>query len=271
MSRPRAPVLERIGLPLVASLLLSLWILTRFFPSDQYEVADEHPPVGSGVPRLSLAEGRYHLDLVMEDDGRIRLYTLGADPTQVFAVDQQNLTAHFKADQQNSQETITLNPAPQPGDPPGTTSCFSGTLSSKDMNAAISATIPNLHIRGHRYHAIFELTDHGVKMPGSVSEQEARDLYLSPAGKYTWEDIRRNGHTTASQKYRSFKPKHDPRPKPGDTICPVTQTKANPDCTWVINRDVYQFCCPPCIDEYVRLAKEHPEQLQAPETFIKTN
>ncbi len=58
-------------------------------------------------------------------------------------------------------------------------------------------------------------------------------------------------------------------PKVGDRICPITQTKANPKFAWTIDGKSYQFCCPPCIDEFVKLAKKSDEALPLPESFIK--
>ena len=31
----------------------------------------------------------------------------------------------------------------------------------------------------------------------------------------------------------------------------------------------YEFCCPPCVDEFVRMAKETPDQIKAPEMYVK--
>jgi hypothetical protein len=31
----------------------------------------------------------------------------------------------------------------------------------------------------------------------------------------------------------------------------------------------YMFCCPPCIDEFVKLAKEHPEQVRDPAGYVQ--
>ena len=58
-------------------------------------------------------------------------------------------------------------------------------------------------------------------------------------------------------------------PKPGDKICPITDTKANPKCTWIVGGKTYQFCCPPCIDEFVRLAKENPDKVKDPEEYVQ--
>src|SRR5690242_12031143 len=76
-----------------------------------------------------------------------------------------------------------------------------------------------------------------------ISEYE-KELFLSPAGKYTKEDIAANGNITRSQKFRDYISAHNPQPKKGDQICPISLTKANPSCTWIIGGKSYQFCCP---------------------------
>jgi hypothetical protein len=109
------------------------------------------------------------------------------------------------------------------------------------------------------------------QMPTQLPESEEQEIHLSPGGSYTMADIKANGNIVPSQKYRSFQARHDYNPAIGDRLCPVTRTKANDSCTWTINGHIYQFCCPPCIDEFVRLAKEHPEQLLPPEAYVKTS
>jgi YHS domain-containing protein len=106
-------------------------------------------------------------------------------------------------------------------------------------------------------------------MPRPVAENQQRELHLKPGGLYTLADIAANGRTTPIQKYRSFQPQHDFNPQAGDPLCPVTRTKANANCTWTIAGQEYQFCCPPCIDEFVRLAKHRPLEIQPPGAYRK--
>lgn len=106
-------------------------------------------------------------------------------------------------------------------------------------------------------------------MPDKVVDAAERQLYLQPGGLYTAEDIEANGRRTASQKFIGFRAQHDFNPQPGDQICPITQTKANGSCDWVIGGRRYTFCCPPCIDEFVALAKRAPDQIRAPEAYVK--
>ena len=99
--------------------------------------------------------------------------------------------------------------------------------------------------------------------------EDERALYLTAGGKYTQEDIERNGSTVPSVKFDGIASEHDDNPKVGDRICPISKTKANEAFAWIIDGKTYTFCCPPCVDEYVRLAKERPDELKSPEDFIK--
>lgn len=110
---------------------------------------------------------------------------------------------------------------------------------------------------------------HPDPMPEGVTVEEGRKLYLTAAGAYTETDIKQNGGVTASERFKGLKADHDARPKPGDRVCPVSRTKADPRFTWVVGGRVYQFCCPPCVDEFVRRARERPDEVNPPETFVQ--
>ncbi len=108
-----------------------------------------------------------------------------------------------------------------------------------------------------------------ASMPRAANSQEEQTLYTTIKGRYTQADIDANGGKTATQKYRRFQARHDFNPQSGDRLCPITRTKANPACTWVVDGHNYQFCCPPCIDEFVRQARQSSEPLPVPGDFIK--
>ncbi len=110
------------------------------------------------------------------------------------------------------------------------------------------------------------LSVHAGAAPANSKE---RELYLTPGGAYTDADIKANGNQLPAQKFRGVKVSHDLKPVVGDRICPITLTKANPGYTWVIGGKEYLFCCPPCVEEYVTLAKKDPAAIKPPETFIK--
>lgn len=149
------------------------------------------------------------------------------------------------------------------------TSQFVAQLPNEISGKAFNLSVPDIVINGHHYG--FAVTNvnsrHDAASVERVAAEEER-LYLTAGGKYTEADIRANGRVTASRKYAVFRAKHDVAPMPGDRICPVTRTKANPRCTWIIGGQNYEFCCPPCIDEFVQLAKNDPEKIARPENYV---
>jgi roadblock/LC7 domain-containing protein len=127
-------------------------------------------------------------------------------------------------------------------------------------------------ISGERFRLGFRSApeQHDEGMPNKVANDEERKLYLTPGGKYTEADIKANGNVTASMKFKGLKSSHDMFPKAGDKICPVTKTKANPQFTWVVDGKPYEFCCPPCVDEFVKTAKATPDEILKPVDYVKS-
>jgi hypothetical protein len=145
---------------------------------------------------------------------------------------------------------------------------FMGKLPEDLWGKAVTLTVP-ITINGERFR--FRVTSKPVEhddgpMSVKVSGADEKKLYLTPGGKYTVADIAANGNTTPSQKFEGIKSSHNAKPKAGDKICPISETKANPKFTWVVGGTPYQFCCPPCIDEFLQKAKEHPEEIEPQKT-----
>lgn len=221
---------------------------------------------------VSLGRDSYHVEAVFEKGGLLRLYVLGNDETKVQEVDAQDLAGYVKASDGNESVAIAFKPQPQPGDAAGKTSMFVGQLPADLAGKNLDVTVPSVRISGERFRLGFSSTpqNHGDDMmPDKVGDDEERQLYLTPAGLYTEADIKANGNATASQKFKGFKAEHDLKPKPGDKTCPITMTKANPKCVWVVGGKTYEFCCPPCVDEFVKLAKENPQDVKEPGAYIK--
>lgn len=221
---------------------------------------------------VSLGRDSYHVEAVVTGDGELLLYTLGNDETRVIDIELQELTAHVKTAEGTASSSVPVIARPQKGDAEGKASLFAAKLPDSMLAQALTVTIPNITISGERFRLGFS-TEHAAhdssEMPAKVEDDEERALYLAPGGIYTQADIEANGNTTASQKFRGFKAAHDLHPQPGDKICPVTLTKANPDCSWIIGGKKYEFCCPPCVDEFVTLAKTEPDKIKAPEDYVQ--
>lgn len=236
-----------------------------------------HEAGAHGGVLVSLGRDSYHVEAIVTDSGELRLYTLGNDETRVMDVAIQDLVAYVKSTTGSESASVTLKPEPQPGDAGGNASLFVAQLPEALVGGAIKVTVPNITIKGERFRLGFttETDDHGTDehsddaMPEKVADDAEKELYLTPAGLYTQADIQANGNVTASQKFKGFKAKHDLHPKPGDKICPVTLTLANPECTWIIGGKTYEFCCPPCVDEFVAMAKTSPEDVKDPSEYVQ--
>src|SRR5262249_39697994 len=128
----------------------------------------------------------------------------------------------------------------------------------------------HIKIAGERYRFVIPpATDEHEAAPPKAASEDEKKLFLRPGGIYTAADIKANGNQTAAQKFAGFKPAHDRDPKPGEKICPITRTKANPACTWIVGGKTYTFCCPPCVSDFLKLAKEEPEKIKEPEAYVQ--
>lgn len=235
---------------------------------------EEHPhkPGAHGGIIVPIGSDSYHAEAVFEKGGVLRLFMLGKDEAKVEEVQSQTLTAYAKPADGTESTAFEIKPEQQQGDSEGKTSQFVGQVPEAFADGAVDVTIPIIRIGGDRFRIGFSSKpeSHGEDiMPDKVADEEEVELYLKPGGVYTDADIEANGRKTASQKFKGFMSKHDMKPKPGDKICPVTMTKANPQCTWIVGGKEYEFCCPPCVDEFVKLAKQNPTEVQDPDAYIK--
>ncbi len=257
----------------VIAISVVLWGVTRFSGELRRESADDahwHRPGAHGGVLVSFANDNQHAEFLLEPDGRISVYTLGRDETEVAEVDLQQITLKLR-DAAGQSQSLTLAANPTPGDATGKTSRFTGTTEQTTWQSPLQFTVDNLRIQGKRYRwgGVWEPEEHAPAMPNQIPASQAEQLYLTPGGLYTDEDIAANGHQTAAQAFVNFQAQHDFRPQTGDPICPITRTKANPACSWIIGGKTYQFCCPPCIDEFVKLAKTDPDQIESPSGYVQ--
>lgn len=242
--------------------------------SSEKKQGDEHghKPGAHGGIIVEIGRDSYHAEAIFEKNGALRLYMLGKDEARVQEVETQTLTAYAKPEGDTEAQSFELKAAPQPGDAQGKTSLFLGQLPKELWGQKVEVTIQNIRIAGERFRVGFPSAGekHGDDpMPDKVAGEDEEKLYLTPGGKYTAADIKANGNMTASKKFKGVMAKHDMHPKPGDKICPITETKASPKFTWFVDGKPYEFCCPPCVDEFVKNAKEHPEQVKEPGEYLK--
>jgi YHS domain-containing protein len=231
-----------------------------------------HKPAAHGGTIIEIGRDNYHAEVLFEKGGALRLYMLGNDEARVQEVAANPLEAYATLDGDTEAIKFTLEPSPQPGDSAGQTSLFIAQLPKEAVGKKVNVTIPNVAIGGERFRIAFSSTSdpsasHG--MPDKVADEAERTLYLTPGGKYTAADIEANGRQVASQKFRGLKAQHDLKPMSGEKLCPISMTKANPKFSWVIGGKTYEFCCPPCVDEFLQTAKDKPDEIKDPSEYIK--
>ena len=239
-------------------------------PSDE---AHGHKPGAHGGTLISLGRDSYHAEAVFERGGTVRLYLLGKDEARIQEVEVQDLAAYVTPEGSTEAYKMTLRPEPQPGDAKGKTSQFVATLPKDLVGKKVQVTVNNLNVNGERFRVAFSnaaaADPHAPEMPEKKGSDEEQSLFLTPGGLYTAADIAANGTTVPTVKYKGIRASHDDNPKPGEKICPISKTKANPKFTWVIGGKTYEFCCIPCIEEFVALAKEKPGEIKDPKDYVK--
>lgn len=259
------PAEALVGLAIVLAIA-GLWTATRFLSPIETTASEDHLAGEGFGTTISLGEGRFHVSARIDQDGEATLLTLGSDPSRIIDVESRPLQA-AAVGIDGSVHAFELAPDPQAGDAEGRTSRFRGTLPPEALDERVSVEIVPLRIGAERFRVAFSWPPEAA-MPAPASADEERELYLEPGGAYTAADIAANGGELPSEKFAGFRPQHDPLPQPGDVVCPITRTKANPECSWVVAGRRYEFCCPPCIDEFVRLAKQDPSAIEPPEAFV---
>lgn len=231
-----------------------------------------HTPGAHGGIIVSLGKDSYHAEAVFEKGRKVRLYMLGKEETRVQEVDAQELSAFVTPEGSTEAVPVTFKPEPQAGDAKGKTSLFVAPLPEDMAGKKVQVTINNITIGTERFRIAFsnETVAHdGDGMPAKKASDEERALFLTPGGKYTATDIQANGNTVPSVKFKGIRPAHDDKPKSGQTICPISKTVANPKFTWVVGGKTYEFCCTPCIEEFVDKAKTKSDEVLDPSAYIK--
>jgi YHS domain-containing protein len=219
-----------------------------------------------GGPLVEWGEGEFHAEFTVDHNTReATIYILGADAKQPKPITTDKVLLSIK----QPLMQLELKPLPHAGESDGLSSRYVARhdvfATERSFAGSISAVV-----NGKPYIGDFQEKEHegGHGTGASVDAKEAA-LFLTPGGVYTDADIKANGGVVPSIKYKNFKSAHDFKPKRGDKICPITLTKANDKLTWVVNGKTYEFCCPPCLEEFVQMAKERPTELKDPAQYVK--
>lgn len=228
-----------------------------------------HPPGRHGGSVVAIdRDNHFHAEAAIEGDGLVRLYLFGRELTEVRPVVARTVCASVRGHDAEGDFALMFRAEPLETDPPGKTSRFAGRLPPTLWRGHHWLVIWSLPIEGARFRFEIELThtppDEAVV---AKAEKDEDALYAVPKGKYLADDVRRNGTVPASRKYRGKRPSHDEQPAPGERVCPVSRERVDARFVWVIGGNEYRFCCPPCIDEFVAIAKERPDEVKEPDFY----
>jgi hypothetical protein len=216
-----------------------------------------------------IGDDLYHAEAVFEADGTVRLYLLGKDAKTVIEIDAKTVEAFATPDGSPSAVKFEFAPAPQSGDTPGKTSLLVGKLPDAAVGKSVAVSIPARRVGADRFRVGFHSPEGHDAMPAKRTDDAAQKVFGTSGGIYTDADIKANGTKTPEEKYKGIRAKHDTEPKPGDKLCPISETLANPQFTWVVGGKTYEFCCVPCVEEFVSAAKEKPDSIKPPDAYRK--
>lgn len=233
--------------------------------------SDHQLAAAHGGVMVEIGDELYHAEAVFEADGTVRLYLFGKDAKKVIEIDAKAVEAFAKPDGSASAVRFEFTPAPQPGDADGKTSLLVGKLPAEAVGKPVGVSIPNLRVGADRFRVGFHSPENAGHdaMPAKRTDTAAQKLFGTPGGLYTEADIKANGPKLPDEKYKGIKSNHNTEAKAGDKLCPISETLANPQFTWVVGGKTYEFCCVPCIEEFVSAAKEKPNDIQPPEAYRK--
>jgi hypothetical protein len=252
------------------------------------KIGENHTPTSSGASAPA-AEGHMetkihsaniqsfgnnHVEAALAQSGKLTIHFYGTEEKQLEPMDIAIPPEASLLPTGEDPMPLEISPVPYPGELEGMSSRFVGETTLRLGSVGLTLTIP---YQGRTYRVQWRpenlapgaVEGGDASMPQAVGSDEARKLFLTPGGKYTQADIEANGKTTATAKYGSKMSMHNAHPRAGDSLCPITDTVANPRFIWIIDGKKYSFCCPPCIEEFVRKAKETPETIKSPESYVK--
>jgi hypothetical protein len=249
----------------LAALYVSMKFLHRKATDEQH--VHRRAPHGGVIASADDDKGHYHVEALADRGHTLKLYTYAEDLEEVLEVEHQILTAQVKCEGGAKTTPVVLMPMPQPRDTDGRTSRFFGKLPQELRGKSLTVHVPGIDLSGRRMIQL-DFAVASPEMHGLADDEQEQKLLLSAGGKYTEADIRANGGMTASRKYKGFEANHEIRLRLGERLCPISLTKANRQFTWVVSGKTYVFCCPPCVEEFVRRVKQEPQEIRDPERYV---
>lgn len=218
--------------------------------------ADEVGPHGGPVAHWG--KEKYHAEFIVDSAKKqVTIYILGEDPDKDVTIDPKKITdVNLTIVGSNPEVKLDLQHDAKESGKKGI--AFTGThdLFAKpdDMKVYVGGKVD-----GEIY---------GDSVTYKAPKKSSSSLYLTPGGIYTAADVKANGNTTPDEKYKGKIFSHRKDLKPGDKICPVTDKKANAECAWIVQGQRYEFCCQPCLNDFIDWAHHDTKQIKDADKYV---
>jgi hypothetical protein len=219
---------------------------------------DEHPEAGPhGGPLAEWGKDEYHGELVIDHDAKmVIVYILDGTAKNAPKIDHEKITdVKVSVVGAKPEISVMLKHDPKKSDDKGIAFVGTDDVFAKKEEAKFKL---DWKVKGK---------DGGDEVTYSPKKKKTAALSLTPGGIYTEADIKANGGVTPKEKYAGLT-HAEGKPKDGDKICPYSQEKANPECVWVIQGQTYEFCCPPCIDQFLKRAHNEPSKVKDAKEYV---
>lgn len=103
----------------------------------------------------------------------------------------------------------------------------------------------------------------------AIADAKARELFSTPGGAYTAEDIARNGTVPPSERFEKVEFLYSMKAHEGQPVDPILATKTAGAYDWYVGGKRYHFASIASIEEFVIRAKRDPKSILPPDRYVE--
>jgi len=106
------------------------------------------------------------------------------------------------------------------------------------------------------------------KLEVGLADAKAKEVFGTPGGAYTTEDIRVNGLVPPSIRFNNVTFTYTLKPLPGQPYDPILKTRSSGAFDWSVCGQIYHFASIPSLEEFVMRAKKD-KSILPPSAYIE--
>lgn len=100
------------------------------------------------------------------------------------------------------------------------------------------------------------------------AEAKAKEVFGTPGGAYTKEDIAKNGTIPPAQRFGDVQFLYTMKAFPGQATDPILGTKVSGAFDWYVGGQCYHFASVPSLEEFVMRAKKDPSSVMPASHYV---